>query len=150
GGRASVAREYVETLAGFTLDLAVVGAGEPAARAFEPALLWGLVEDLAGVELTDEYARRAAEDIGVRGEFIVPARQASQELGAGGDDVRLTRRPHHLVDRRASSAHGDLPRGRAAADHWQRRVERLGQQHRVADVPLADQRINLMAVAPGG
>ena len=52
------------------------GAGQPAARAFQPALLRILVEDLAAVDLADEHALRPGQRVRVLAELGVELEQA--------------------------------------------------------------------------
>ena len=102
------------------LDVGAVGPRQPAARAFEPALLRILVEDLAAVDLADEDARRPGQRIGVlRRARSSQAPQPRDQLGAGGDDARL------VAGRITSWTGGpgrrivDLPGQAAAADDRQ-------------------------------
>ena len=84
-----------------------------------------------------------------RSSLVEPA-ESRDQLGGGGDHARLVGGSHDLVDRRSLAANGDLPGRRAPAGDRQHVAERLGEQHGVSPVAVADELIELAAVAPGG
>ena len=66
------------------------------------------------------------------------------------DHARLARRPHDFVNRRPSAADDRLPRRRTTACDREHTAERLGNEDGVAADTVANQLVELAAVAPGG
>ena len=102
------------------------------------------------MDLADEDAGRPADWVGRCAEVVVEPAESRDQLGGGGDHAGLVRGTHDLVDRRSLAANGGLPGRRAPAGDRQHVAERLGEQHGVAAVAVADELIELAAVAPGG
>ncbi len=120
---------------------------------FEPGLLGILIEDLAGVDLADEDARRIRRPGAVRfAELVVEPAEPRDQFGGGGDHARLGGGSHDFVDRRAlggerSSFPGGASHGRRPAS-----TSRSGSGSKTASptVAVANHPVELTAVTPGG
>ena len=87
---------------------------------------------------------------GVRGELAVEPAQPRDQLGGGGDHAGLVARSHDLVDRRSLAADDDLPGRRARPATGSTSRSGSGSSTASPRDALADELVELAAVAPGG
>ncbi len=149
--RSRVGGEPVETGLKFPLDGLCVGPRQPAPGSLKPGLLGVLVIDLARVNLADEDAGRAAD----RMRRIARARPRA---GRAARPARRRRRSRSApaLDRMTSwtggpcAADHHFPGRAAAAGDRQHVAKRLREQDGIAHEAVADELVELAAVAPGG
>src|SRR5262249_37660809 len=115
------------------------GAGQPAARSFQAALLGILIENLPAMNLTDKNTLAAGKRVGLGRQPLVKASQPGNEIRPRCDHAGFVGRPHHFVDGSTAATEDSRPYQPRAADDRKTIVEILRQQDRIADVTVLDE-----------